>query len=281
MSDGVLNALSFMPARVVMRVEQCHNTNQAAIGLFPNYLRDGVSLGSREEVHMERAALEDHEIHSRLRFEIERSIEDSERIQIKVKEGIVTLAGNTDNFADQLACENVARKTPGVAAVVQNIQLRLPASVKDSDVEIARKCKAALELNPSVPYNRLGVIVKDACVILKGEVHSGEQKQEAESTISKIPEVSMIKNEIVVKPGLKAAEIWCEIQRAFKRVVEHHAKGIEVEIHDGKAILSGIARAWFEIVIAENVVREIPEINEVVNKIELTTLLKGREIPPE
>ncbi len=230
---------------------------------------------------MDKAMLQDHEISSRLRFEIDRAIEDPGAIQINIKDGVVTLAGETDNFADQIVCENLAQSTPGVVAVVQNIRLTLPAHARDRDMEIACKCKTALELNRYVPFPRLNIIVKDACVILKGEVDSMEQRQEAESTIYKIPEVSLIKNEILVKPGLKPADVRKEIQRGFSHVAAHHADGIEVELREGKAILRGIARAWFEIVVAETVVREMPDIDEVINQIELTPLLKGKETPPE
>ncbi len=229
---------------------------------------------------MDRAIAQDGEILSQLRLEIDRSIENPSRIHIKVKEAVVMLTGDTDHFLDQVACEDMAKRIPGVVAVVQNIQLNLPSHVKDRDAEIARKCKMAIESDPA-PCRSLKVVVKDGCVILKGEVRSVEQRQEAESAICKIPEIKMIQNDTVIVHGLKAVDICAEIQRAFKHVVEHHARAIEVELRDGKAILRGVARAWFEIVVAETVASEIPGVKEVINQIELTPLLKGREVPPE
>ncbi len=201
-------------------------------------------------------------------------------IHVEVKDGVVTLSGLTDNFADQMACEEAARKMPEVAGVVQNIELRLPPKSKEENLEIARRCANALDLNRYVPHERLDVIVKDGCVFLKGEVDSASERQEAESTIRKIPGVNSVTNEIVVKPGLKPKDIYEEIRKAFLRMVEYHARYIKVEIEGEKLTLSGVARAWVEIVEAERIAREMPGIKDVVNNITLTPLLQGKEHPP-
>ncbi len=223
----------------------------------------------------------DQEIREQLRLEIDQTVNKANTIDITVQDGVVTLTGVAGNFADQIACEEVARNTPGVVAVVQNIQLTLPDCTREKDEEIAKRCKLAIQLNRHLPNDHLNVIVKDGCVILKGEVDSLDQRHEAEDTIYRIPGIRALTDEILVKPGLKAGEVRRAIQREFRHVVDHHAAAIQVEILDGTVILSGFARAWFEISFAEHAVRHLPGIKHVINNIELTPLLAGRESVPE
>ncbi len=60
----------------------------------------------------------------------------------------------------------------------------------------------------------------------------------------------------------------------------HHARHIQVEVQDSKAILTGVVYAWVEKAEAERITREIPGIKEVENRLTLTPLLDGKESPP-
>lgn len=222
----------------------------------------------------------DKNIYAKLRQEIDRKLENPRGIEIDVQNGIVTLTGLTDSFADQIASEEIAKAIPKVVGVVQNIQLSMKKNAFDADQEIAHKCKTALELNRNIPRDRLTVVVKDGCVFLQGEVDTIEQKKEAEATIYRIPGIDVLKSEIVVKPDSETPDIHQEICNAFKFIAEHHAHYIKVEFENGTVVLSGTARAWFEMVEAERVASELPGVKEVINNIELTPLLKGKVIPP-
>ena len=69
----------------------------------------------------------------------------SSDIGVAVTNGIVTLSGTVDNFAEKKAAEKAAQKVAGVRAVVEEIKVNLPSSHKKTDIEIAEAAVNALK----------------------------------------------------------------------------------------------------------------------------------------
>ena len=59
-------------------------------------------------------------------------------IGVGVTDGVVTLSGHVDSFYKKSAAERAAWRVFGVQAVVEEIQVRLPGSLKRPDEEITR-----------------------------------------------------------------------------------------------------------------------------------------------
>src|SRR5881397_2892764 len=102
-------------------------------------------------------------------LKMEPSLRDDD-IAVGVRDGVVTLAGYVDSYADKWRSERIASKVKGVKAVVNDLEVRLPASSQRPDPEIARAALQALRWNILVPQDRIQVIVEDGWVTLKGEV---------------------------------------------------------------------------------------------------------------
>ncbi len=210
----------------------------------------------------------------------ERKITNSERIEVNVKDGVVTLSGYVDHYMDQVAAVASAESVPGAKAVVDEIEVELPEASKRDDDEIARSACAALEHNSTIPSGRVKVTVCDGLVTLEGKVQEEHQKLEAESTVSRILGVMAVNNNILIRPQVKPYDITMQIERAFQHVAVHHARDIHVDVNDGKVTLSGIVRAWIEKAEAEEAAHEVPGVIEVENQLEVTPLLDGKEKPP-
>lgn len=225
----------------------------------------------------------DEEIRLAVRDEIRWSprVSNPAAIGIAVREGIVTLSGFVDHFMDAVAAEEAAINTPGVEGVIQNIVVRLPKSEERDDLEIARLAKNALDLNSEIPADSVKVIVKEGIVTLIGEVDREFQKQEAALTVNRIVGIKGLINNITVKPDLTVTNIINHITKGFQRMVAHHARDIEVKVEGNKVILNGMVRAWIEKVEAEQIVRELPGVGEVINNLTVTPLLEGKEPIPE
>jgi osmotically-inducible protein OsmY len=208
-------------------------------------------------------------------------ISNPSAIGVAVKEGIVTLSGFVDNYMDELAAEAAATRVPGVEGVIQNIVVRLPTRSERDDLEITRLAVSALDLNSLIPRDQVKVVVKEGWVTLTGEVEREYQKQEAESTISRITGVKGITNNVQVKPNLTTISIINQIARTFQRMAAHHAREIDVQIEGNKVILNGMVRAWLEKVEAERIVRELPGVKEVINNLQVVPLLEGKEPIPQ
>src|SRR4051812_20140774 len=72
-------------------------------------------------------------------------------IAVAVRDGVVTLAGYVDSYADKWTAERVAGKVKGVKAVANDIEVKLASGSNRTDPDIARAAVDALKWNTSVP----------------------------------------------------------------------------------------------------------------------------------
>ena len=84
---------------------------------------------------------------------------------------------------------------------------------------------------------------------------------------------------MIKTPVVRKSDVKTEIERTFVQLAGHHANEIQVDIQGSKVILSGIVRAWIEKTDAEVATLGVPGVTEVVNRIEVTPLLQGKEMP--
>jgi osmotically-inducible protein OsmY len=150
-----------------------------------------------------------------------------------------------------------------VKAVANDIEVRLPAQRTDAD--IADAARRALELDSSIPADRLQLTVSKGWVTLRGEVDWQFQKEEAERVVRGVAGVTGITNLITVRPSPTPADLKKKIEEALVRNARLDAQNITVEIQGSKAILRGSVRSWVEREEAERVAWSAPGIIEVQN----------------
>jgi len=167
-------------------------------------------------------------------------------IGVAVKDGVVTLSGYVDNYVKKSAAERAATRVFGVRAVAENIQARLPGSLKRSDEDLAGAVANVLEWNVLVPHDRVKVKVQEGLVTLSGEVDWGYQKFAAEEAVRYLMGVVWFSNQITVKPLVKPQNIKDKIVSAFQRNALLDSRRITVETRGGCVILSGSVRSWGE-----------------------------------
>jgi osmotically-inducible protein OsmY len=167
-------------------------------------------------------------------------------IGVGVKGGIVTLSGYVDSYDKKWAAERAAARVFGVKAVAEEIQVKLPGSLKRSDEDIARAASNAVEWNVTVPRDRVKVQVQDGSVILSGEVDWWYEKDAAENAVFPLMGVVSVNNRITIKPAVKPLDVKDGIERAFRRNALVDARRITVETRGGKVILRGSVRSWAE-----------------------------------
>jgi hypothetical protein len=95
---------------------------------------------------------------------------------------------------------------------------------------------------------------------------SAAQKKEGEFYMAKTPEVTR-------------SDVKKELERTFIQLAALHANQIQIEVDGGKVILRGIVRAWIEKTDAEVAALGVPGVTGVVNRLEVTPLLQGKEMP--
>ncbi|MFI5399113.1 MAG: BON domain-containing protein [Candidatus Binatia bacterium] len=188
-------------------------------------------------------------------------------IGVGVKDGVVTLSGNVDHYYEKSAAERVAARVFGVKAVAEEIQVRLPGSLKRSDEEIAGAASNALEWNASVPHDRVKVQVQDGVVTLSGQVDAWYQKNQAENAVRYLMGVKLVNNHITIKPAVKPLDVKDKIVSAFQRNALIDARRIRIEAHGGKVTLRGSVHSWVERAEAQAAAWAAPGVTEVENDI--------------
>jgi osmotically-inducible protein OsmY len=188
-------------------------------------------------------------------------------IGVSVKDGVVVLTGWVDSYLKKWAAEESAHRVPGVKAVANDIEVRLPSERTDAD--IAAAAIRALEWDAGIPSDKIEVTVSKGWVTLKGEVEWQYQKEDAERVLRRLSGVKGVTNLIVVKPRTTASELKKKIEEALVRNAQIDASRISVEVQGTKAILKGTVRSWAEKEEAERVAWLAPGITSVENRITL------------
>jgi osmotically-inducible protein OsmY len=167
-------------------------------------------------------------------------------IGVGVKDGVVTLSGYVDSYVKKLAAERAAARVFGVRVVAEEIQVRLPGSLKCSDEDIDGMIANVLEWNVLVPHDRVKVHVQDGVVTLSGEVDWGYQKYAVVEAVHHLIGVVWLNNQITVKPAVKPQDVKVKIENAFQRNALLDSRRIKIETRGSKVILSGSVRSWGE-----------------------------------
>ena len=188
-------------------------------------------------------------------------------IAVGVRDGVVTLAGYVDSYADKWRAERVVSKVKGVKAVVNELEVKLPSGSQRTDPEIARAAVNALQWNVLVPHDRIQVVVEDGWITLRGEVDWYYQKEEAERTVRNITGIKGVSNLITVAAVPAPSDVKQRITDALRRGAQFDAERITVEVAGHKAILKGTVRSYAELLDAERAARKVPGITEVENRL--------------
>src|SRR5215467_14225845 len=121
-------------------------------------------------------------------------------IGVTVKDGIITLTGWVDSYLKKMAAEEAAHRVPGVKAVANDIEVRLPGFAERTDTDLAAAVLGALRWDAAIPAGKVDVTVSQGWVTLKGEVDHYFQKRDAEPAIERLSGIRGVSNLLTVKP---------------------------------------------------------------------------------
>lgn len=164
------------------------------------------------------------------------SIRD-EDIAIAVKDGVVTLAGTVDSYAQRHAAERAIERVKGARAIANDLTVALANGVVRSDADIAHAAVNALHWNVQVPEERIRVKVSDGWLTLEGEVDRRYERQAAEDAVRYLLGLKGITNLITLHPGVRLSDITQRIRSSLKRHEEVDVGWITAETSGARMTL--------------------------------------------
>jgi osmotically-inducible protein OsmY len=195
------------------------------------------------------------------------SVRETE-IGVAVKDGVVTLSGVVDSYADKYAAEHAAQRVSGVKAIAEDLRVQLVQSSKRSDTEIAHAAVTALKWDIQVPDDKITVKVDDGYITLSGNVEWKFQQEAAERDVRYLTGAKGVMNLIKVMPKRASKfEVSARIKDALRRNAERDADHITVEAADGKVTLKGVVRSFAERNDAERAAWSAPGVMSVDDRI--------------
>ena len=173
-------------------------------------------------------------------------------IGVEVSDGVVTLAGHVDSYAEKIGAESAAQRVTGVKAIAVEMDVKLLGASKRTDADIARSTQNVLEWTTYLPVDSVKVKVENGWVTLSGQVEWEYQRNSAVSAVRMLM-------------GVKT-----EIEAALKRRARDDAKGISVEVRGNDVTLTGMVNSWSERELAKNSAWSTPGVRKVVDNMTVT-----------
>jgi osmotically-inducible protein OsmY len=189
-------------------------------------------------------------------------------VGVEVDEGVVTLTGTVNSWAQRSAAKEAAHRVQGVLDVANDVNVRVPGSFTRTDTDIARAVRNALEWDVLVPDEHIRSTVTQGHVTLEGEVDYWSQREDAERAVRNLAGVRSLMNKIEIKPpAIENTDVRRSIKEALERQADREAERISLEIKDGRVALSGTVRSWAERQAVVGAVKGTPGVRSVEDRL--------------
>jgi len=190
-----------------------------------------------------------------------------DNIQIKSKNGVVTLTGTVSGSIHKQLAEETAENLNGVKSVDNRLTVKEAEPTADSDEWIKVKVETMLALHRSTNASKTDVSVKDGKVTLRGDAISQGQKDLSAEYAKDIDGVKDVDNQMTVSSSKTTAEkveeniddasITAQVKYALLSHRSTSALNTKVETNNGVVTLSGKAKSADEKKMATKLAEDI------------------------
>ena len=188
---------------------------------------------------------------------------NASRIGISLEDGIATLNGEVESYAEKVAALHAASRVFGVRGVADEVKVKLPDYDEWTDADIARSAANALAWTATVPSDCVKAVVENGWLTLEGEVNWQFEKDAAEEAVRSLRGIVGISNDVVVRPLIEELDVKDKIEKGFERHAHIDANNIRVKTKGTKIVLHGTVSSCFERKEAERIAWATPGVTEV------------------
>lgn len=192
---------------------------------------------------------------------------DAAGIGVAVEDGAVSLSGEVDSYAEEIAAKRAALRVRGVNAVVDNLVVHPKSSRIVSEVDIAKEVDHALEWATDVPPNMVKAEIKNHVLTLTGQVDWEFQRHAAQRAVQYLNGVHSVRNQITLKPRVTSTDTERRIRGALIRNAQIDANTIDATVSGNTVTLTGTVRSWAEKKQAGQAAWASPHVTHVDNRI--------------
>ena len=208
-----------------------------------------------------------------LRHDVERELEwdpsvDAGHVGGTASDGVITLTGEVNTYAERWNAERAAERVAGVRGVANEINIRTTGEHNDTD--IAKAAADSFEWNAALPSGHVMVKVSEGWVTLSGELSTNYLRRSAESSVRYLRGVKGVTDLITVKPNVEAKDLKHKIDESIKRHAALDAERIVVNVDNGEVTLGGTVRSWAESHDAERTAWAGPGVTSVTNHLKVS-----------
>jgi osmotically-inducible protein OsmY len=189
------------------------------------------------------------------------------RIEVSVKQGIVTLTGEVDSYYKKMAAMDAIKVISGVRAIADDVHVGIYGGDSRTDTEIAGAAATALSMHRDIDEQKIRITVDEGIVTLEGNVTWNFQRKAAAEVIKGLKGVRGINNYINVRPDVPPESIREKIRESLRRNVRLNADRIIVDVAGSKVTLKGTVSSLSEGEDVEYAAWSAPGVMEVDNKL--------------
>ena len=213
------------------------------------------------------AARTDRQIQAAVEAELEWTPDvDAAGIGVAVDDGVVSLSGEVDTYADRVAAKDATLRVRDVTAVVNGLTVHPNSVFSVSDNDIGKEVEHALRSAGNVPET-VKAEINGHAVTLTGQVSWDFQRRAAKRAIRHLRGVRSVNNRISLTPRAPSVDTAVRIRSAILRNAQLNAKSIEVAAAGDTVTLSGTVHSWAERRQADIAAWSSPHVTEVYNHI--------------
>ena len=189
------------------------------------------------------------------------------KVGVAVHDGVVTLTGHLDTYAEKIAAKRAVERVTGVKAIALEMEVVPQGVHARSDTEIALAIEHALGWNASVPKDRVKVAVEKSWVTLSGELDWNFQRRAVERMLRPLKGVVGITDNITLKTLPVPVNLATRIQDALVRQDSREARRIDISMDGSVVTLRGRVHSWAEKNAAEGATWSAPGVSRVNNEL--------------